>query len=138
MLNVGISGAFSDVGGQLRRLPLQLHTSVNLRKAQSLQNLQRVCSDPLQDPSGCAIPEVLKILHPFKPADSNATPTGIDVRAHNNALLPENRISSRSRRAVCCLHHKLAVELSGHSLIDCVGAGSRNEDIARHAEHLIV
>lgn len=83
-------------------------------------------------------PEVLQVLHPLKPADSNPSPTGIYVRAHNDAPVPENSIPGRRGGPIGSLHHKVAVQLLGHRFSDGVGGGGWDENIARHAEHLIM
>ncbi len=85
-----------------------------------------------------SIPEVLQVLHPFKPADSYAATASVDVRAHDDAPLPHDCIPGRGGGAVRCLHHKLAVQLFGDNFIDGVGGCCWDEDIAWHAEHLVV
>ena len=83
-------------------------------------------------------PEVLQVLHPLKPADSNTSPASVYIRAHNDASVPEDCIPSRRCGTVSSLHHKTAVKLLGHRLIDGIGGGGWNEDITWHAEHLIM
>lgn len=83
-------------------------------------------------------PEVLQVLHPLKPADGNTPTASIDVRAHNDAPVPEDCISSRGGRAVGSLHHKATVQLLGDRLIDGIGGGGRDEDVTWHAEHLLM
>lgn len=83
-------------------------------------------------------PEVLQILHPLKPADSNSPPAGIYVRAHNDAPVSEDSIPSRRGGAVGSLHHKVALQLLGHRFIDGIGGGGWDEDIAWHVEHLVM
>ena len=83
-------------------------------------------------------PEVLQVLHPLKPADSNTSPASIYIRAHNDAPVPEDCIPGRRCGTVGGLYHKAAVKLLGHCLGDGIGGGSRDEDITWHAEHLVM